>query len=69
MNSKNFRKYAQDFFKLPKEYSQRKSFKVFRTGSGKAGISPEGVCIMNNLKAALSQKAAAGFPSSLFVLF
>lgn len=48
---------------------KEKKFKVSGTGSGTVGQSPEGVFIMNNLKVALSQKTAADFPSSLFILF
>ena len=57
------------FLKTPRGIQSKKKIQSIRTGSGTVGKSPEGVFIMNNFKVALSQKTAADFPSSLFILF
>lgn len=48
MNSKNFQEICLGLLKLPEEYSQRESFKVFRKRSREVGKTLERFFIINN---------------------
>lgn len=65
---KELQKICPGLLKLPEEYSQRESFKVFRKGSGDVGKTLEAVFVMNKLKAALSHQTSM-VSSFLFILF